>query len=605
MTNCKRLAALLLALSMLLLCMAGCGSNETAESAGSEPAVSASELESVPAPVSEDDASVPDAEDASEIDSSVEGETVSGEASGLGSATMSFTDETKAAAEGNFINYLMDFDYAEETPLPVTEDDISFSYFFSTQPFMMAYGGEVDYSDLTYFKEWSSRTGVGLDLIPVSLMESSTKFQLMIASGDYANMIEGIDGYNGGADAAMDDEVIYDLTDIAAEYMPNFTAWLNSNQNYVTDCSTVDGRLYIAGYLQYGQITSSMGGILNQDWLDETGMDSPVTYDDMHEVLLKMKENGHGGAFWMTSALSCVNYTYTAGYDLDILNGFMNKDGVMEYALISDDCLAYLTMLNQWYNEGLIYPEFVTIPQSSDTIDSGLVTGGTVGVYAGQWDTAETMMKDSGVTLAPYTALRQSEDQVLHVAMQDQFVKGGASIATSVDRDDLPVAAAMIDYLYSKDGIILSNFGVEGEGLQYDENGNPELSDLVLNNPNIPMLPVGLVLYTKYGGPGINFSPREYGAYTDAYWEACLVWNDNDRDNDYMLPFHSILNADETLATSNIMTDIQTYTEEALISFVVGERDLSTWDEYVATIEGTGVQEAIEIYQTALDRFLA
>lgn len=288
-------------------------------------------------------------ENAPEMNSTVE----SGEASGLGSATMSFTEETEAAAEGNFINYLMNFDYAEETPLPVTDEDVTFSYFFSTQPFMMAYGGEVDYAGLTYFKEWSARTGVGLDLIPVSLMESSTKFQLMIASGDYANMIEGIDGYNGGADAAIDDEVIYDLTDIAADYMPNFTAWLNSNQNYVTDCSTVDGRLYVAGYLQYGQITSSMGGILNQTWLDETGMDSPVTYDDMHEVLLKMKENGHGGAFWMTSALSCVNYSYTAGYDLDLLNGFMNKDGVMEYAPISDNCLSYLTMLNQWYNEGL------------------------------------------------------------------------------------------------------------------------------------------------------------------------------------------------------------------------------------------------------------
>lgn len=605
MTNYKRLFSLFLVTVMVLACFAGCGAETTSAEADAPATEDVSSVEAAPAeveaPPAEEPAPVEEASVAESFAVEAEAETIDN----MGSGVMTFEDEVKAAAEGNFINLLLDFDYAEETTLPVTDEDISFSYFFSTQPFMMAYGGEVDYSSLTYFKEWSERTGVGLDLIPVSLMEASTKFQLMIASGDYANIIEGIDGYTGGAGAAIDDEVIYDLTDVAADYMPNYTAWLDSNSDYAGACSTVDGRLYSAGYLRYGALTNSMGGILNQDWLEETGLDTPVTYDDMYNVLTAMKDNGHSGAFWMTSALTCVGYTYTAGYDLDIETGFMNIDGTIDYALIGDNCKSYLEMLNKWYSEGLIYPEFMTIDSTSDTIDSGLVTGQTVGVYSGQWDTAETMMNDGGITLTPYTALRQSEEQVLHVAAKAQYTQGGASIATSVDKDDLPIAAAMIDYLYSKEGVILSNFGVEGEGYVLDENGNPTLSDLILNNPNVPMLPVGLVLYTKFGGPGINFAPREYGAYSDAYWDACMVWNENGRDNSYMLPYTTLFTSEESLAVSNIMTDIETLAEEYLISFVVGERDFSEWDAYVATVESMGIQDAIDIYQTALDRYLA
>ena len=44
-------------------------------------------------------------------------------------------------------------------------------------------------------------------------------------------------------------------------------------------------------------------------------------------------------------------------------------------------------------------------------------------------------------------------------------------------------------------------------------------------------------------------------------------------------------------------SDIQTYTNENYLKFITGDRDLSEFDEYVATLEGMGLNEVIAIYQ--------
>ena len=57
------------------------------------------------------------------------------------------------------------------------------------------------------------------------------------------------------------------------------------------------------GYLEYGSLSMMQGGIINQDWLDEAGLDVPVTYDDMYETLTAFKSNGHPGALLTTCPL--------------------------------------------------------------------------------------------------------------------------------------------------------------------------------------------------------------------------------------------------------------------------------------------------------------
>ena len=44
-------------------------------------------------------------------------------------------------------------------------------------------------------------------------------------------------------------------------------------------------------------------------------------------------------------------------------------------------------------------------------------------------------------------------------------------------------------------------------------------------------------------------------------------------------------------------SDIQTYTNENYLKFNTGDRDLSEFDQYVATLESMGMNEVIAVYQ--------
>ena len=70
-------------------------------------------------------------------------------------------------------------------------------------------------------------------------------------------------------------------------------------------------------------------------------------------------------------------------------------------------------------------------------------------------------------------------------------------------------------------------------------------------------------------------------------------------------PFLS-LTVEEGEEYSAIVNDVQTYADEARMKFITGEWDVDAdWDEYVRTIEGMDIERAIEIKQSAVERYNA
>ena len=54
------------------------------------------------------------------------------------------------------------------------------------------------------------------------------------------------------------------------------------------------------------------------------------------------------------------------------------------------------------------------------------------------------------------------------------------------------------------------------------------------------------------------------------------------------------------------MTDIETAADEWILGFIVGNRDIETqWDEYISILESLHIQDVIDCYQSALDRYYA
>ncbi len=168
----------------------------------------------------------------------------------------------------------------------------------------------------------------------------------------------------------------------------------------------------------------------------------------------------------------------------------------------------------------------------------------------------------------------------------------------------MEVAAKLLDYGYSDEGILLYNFGIEGESFVF-ENGVPKYTKLIKDNPDgYDMFDVmSNYIRAHYSGPFIQM--REYG---DQYFElpeqqdALLKWSDNNADA-HVMPFLHIEN-DEANIISVLLPVIINYAENGIREMQFGIRDVNEFDLFVKTLYNMGIQSVLDIYQRAYDRYI-
>lgn len=99
----------------------------------------------------------------------------------------------------------------------------------------------VDYNDVSSFKEMENLTGVKVEwtIPPSSGFEE--KFNLMIASGNYADVIVA-DWKNFGDEKYLNDKVIISLSDYK-EYMPNFMAYTEAHPEFAKQYISSTGKI--------------------------------------------------------------------------------------------------------------------------------------------------------------------------------------------------------------------------------------------------------------------------------------------------------------------------------------------------------------------------
>lgn len=172
----KSISALLLTASLLLGTLTGCGGSASS-AASSAPADSAqtqaSALEATAAP------------DTNEAPASV------------GETAASLDESTAEAAPADYTeaNANNDYDGWREmlttlhTELPITEEPVTLSYFLGYETSGLSYIEGGDLQNQQVWKWLSENTGVQMDLTVVDKANETDKFNLMIASGEYTDLM--------------------------------------------------------------------------------------------------------------------------------------------------------------------------------------------------------------------------------------------------------------------------------------------------------------------------------------------------------------------------------------------------------------------------------
>lgn len=64
------------------------------------------------------------------------------------------------------------------------------------------------------------------------------------------------------------------------------------------------------------------------------------------------------------------------------------------------------------------------------------------------------------------------------------------------------------------------------------------------------------------------------------------------------------MTTEETEEYNSIYSDIDTYMDESISKFIVGDTSLEEFDAFVAQLETMGIADCIAIEQAAYDRYL-
>lgn len=176
------------------------------------------------------------------------------------------------------------------------------------------------------------------------------------------------------------------------------------------------------------------------------------------------------------------------------------------------------------------------------------------------------------------------------------------AVTTGCENPELLIS--FVDYLYSEEGALLCNYGIEGETFEYDADGVPRFSDLIYNNPTYDYR-TAVFIYVMDAGPTVVDPMRGTGTYTQEQLDSWSDWTDANLDYSHVIPAKVALKA-ENDEYNNIMSDIETFMDEMTVAYVTGTASFDTFEaDFVEKLKGMNIERCIEIYQDAYDEYQA
>lgn len=255
-------------------------------------------------------------------------------------------------------------------------------------PGFLAMVGIDSYVGCSVFNAAEEATGVHINFTEVTMMNAADQFSLMCAANDMKDIIAGTGTYYGSTAGAVEEEIVVDLSEYAEQYMGNYLTILNDSKYaaYREKAYNSEGQLVEISSISDDFLPTS-GTQIRKDWLDALNLPVPETYDDWETTLKAFKENYNCTNALLLSGLTQMT-NLIAGYGTagaaeaamggSAVNMYV-KDGVIHNGYQDDGYRAYLTMMNRWYKEGLLSPDFITASNdgSQNNMDGVILSGDT------------------------------------------------------------------------------------------------------------------------------------------------------------------------------------------------------------------------------------
>jgi putative aldouronate transport system substrate-binding protein len=289
-------------------------------------------------------------------------------------------------------------------------------------------------------------------------------------------------------------------------------------------------------------------------------------------------------------------------------NDLYVEDGKVKYGAMEDGYKDYLALMNDWYNKGYIDADFVSgANEQAAMLNNEIgVMFGSCGSGIGKMMSATTDEKFS-VTGTKMPVINKG-DRAMFGSYQNAAT--GLFGVITQDAKNKELCAKILDYGYSDEGIMLHNFGIEGESYELvDKEGYegkyPQFTELITNNADGLSMAVSMSRYTNSHTEAPFVQKREYMeqyAQLPQQQAALERWMDNDASEHYMPPVTLTNEQYQDILTSE--ADIVTYRNEMINKFIMGQVSIDKFEEFRQGLKDRGIEKYIQYYQEAYDKYM-
>ena len=324
--------------------------------------------------------------------------------------------------------------------------------------------------DNRWTKWINENCGVDVEFLAFNRNQYDEKLNAMLASGNAPDVFIG---YSGDWMAQLVEQgVLKPVDEMIDKYSTSYKKYLEENPQ-LKKYTTFDGSSYAFTSQRPETSILNYGAWIRQDWLDKLGLEMPQTDEELLDVLRAFRDkdpNGNGEKDEVPMSLIWTQLVECMYKSMD--QWYLNEDGVLEFAQLTDRNMEALRFMKTCYDEGLIHKEFATDTQYTIQ-DQQWVTGKT-GVYMRQWnfDCTELMKNDPTANIVPLPMVSTKFGKAGY------YEEADANLFCMINADSKADKAIVkfMDWLIEGNWFTLMN---GEEGVHYEMvNGVPKIKDI-------------------------------------------------------------------------------------------------------------------------------
>ena len=482
-----------------------------------------------------------------------------------------------------------------------------------------------DFENNEFTKWLEEKTGINLDFVAVPTHDGAKKLNILMASGEYPDVITGTNVLSPAQIKMYGEEgVLIELNDLIEKYGVETKKLFNDYPAAQEIATFEKGRIYsLPQVSECYHCLSPCKMWVYKPWLDKLGLDVPTTTEEFKEMLIAFKTqdpNGNGKADeipmmgsksgWHNNAHDYLMNSFT--YYSSEKKGLYLKDGKVQSSYLDEgwkECFAYINSLveekliatESWTQEwGMIAKSVESTPHIV-----GCVPSGWQGMFcqisnSDKWKDYISIAPLKGpkgvqnATYLPYTIAR-------HKWMITEKCKYPE------------IAFRLADFMYTHEANLrhhVGRLGIEWDYLPEDT----DLKDLrgqkakVITHVVCDKQPANIT----WNAAGIfrNCAERrnEVAATPSTVVEIVLAKDTKENYMPYAVGMDTVIppllfTESEAEQIALIESDIQTYMEEAKAKFALGIVDVNeVWDSYLEELRVIGINRYLALQQAAYDR---